>query len=395
MKILISTDFYINNLGGVTTSVLALSAGLRAKGHEVKILTLSDHYESYKDGDDYFIRSFPAYYAPDMRISISLNDPLISELIEWNPDIIHVQSEASALQMAIKISKQCGIPFIMTCHTDYAYFVFGEARRYALVKAITILSAFVVYHPAFRILVPSKKALSFPFLKTFKKRLLVLPNGIELSKYQQSLSDCERKELRDSLGITDETKLLVAITRISKEKNIQELISYLPELIKKVPETTLLIVGEGPYEKHLQELTEQLNLNDHVIFAGRVPSDEVWRYFALGDVFVSASLFELHSMSYLEALAQGKPLLCRNDEALDGVLIDNYNGYVYNTKEEFVYCAFQLLTDDKLRKQMGEASLVVAENFSADSFANNALKIYEDVISAWNEASVSTKNADA
>ena len=120
MKILISTDFYINNLGGVTTSVLALSAGLRAKGHEVKILTLSDHYESYKDGDDYFIRSFPAYYAPDMRMSISLNDPLISELIEWNPDIIHVQSEASALQMAIKISKQCGIPFIMTCHTDYA-----------------------------------------------------------------------------------------------------------------------------------------------------------------------------------------------------------------------------------------------------------------------------------
>ncbi len=59
MKILISTDFYINNLGGVTTSVLALGHGLRILGHQVKILTLSNRNESYKDGDDYYVRSFP------------------------------------------------------------------------------------------------------------------------------------------------------------------------------------------------------------------------------------------------------------------------------------------------------------------------------------------------
>ena len=93
MKILISTDFYINNLGGVTTSVLALSRGLRILGHQVKILTLSNRNESYKDGDDYYVRSFPAYYSPGVRMSVALNDPLLEELIEWHPDIIHVQSE--------------------------------------------------------------------------------------------------------------------------------------------------------------------------------------------------------------------------------------------------------------------------------------------------------------
>ena len=62
MKILISTDCYLFNVGGVTASILALSAGLRRLGHEVKTLSLSNTHQSFRNQDDYFIRSFPAVY---------------------------------------------------------------------------------------------------------------------------------------------------------------------------------------------------------------------------------------------------------------------------------------------------------------------------------------------
>lgn len=58
MKILISTDCYMFNVGGITASVLALCAGLRHLGHEVKTLSLSNRYQSFRDKDDYYIKSF-------------------------------------------------------------------------------------------------------------------------------------------------------------------------------------------------------------------------------------------------------------------------------------------------------------------------------------------------
>ena len=83
MKILIATDCYIHNLGGITASVLALSNGLRCRGHEVRILAMSNDNQSYHNGEDYFIRSFPAFYYPGLRTSFALNDPLLKELAAW------------------------------------------------------------------------------------------------------------------------------------------------------------------------------------------------------------------------------------------------------------------------------------------------------------------------
>ena len=127
----------------------------------------------------------------------------------------------------------------------------------------------------------------------------------------------------------------------------------------------------------------ECGVEDNVVFAGRIPVEDIWRYYALSDVFVSASVAEAHSMSNLEAIAHGLPLLCHEDEALDGVLDNGYNGFAYNTREEFVDCACKLLNDEELRKSMGEASLKKAEDFSTEKIAMSAVRIYEDAISAW------------
>ena len=365
--------------------MLALCAGLRRKGHEVKVLSPSSSNKSFHDGDDYFIKSVPAFYYPGMRIGFSINDTLVKELEEWRPDIIHVQTEGSAYIMSKRIMKHCGAPLVMTCHTDYAHFVFGHLRSLPPIKAFMCSIGKIIYKNAVKVIAPSQKARNFPILRSVQERVIVLPNGLELEKYQKKPSPQERHNFRKSLGIDDNAKVIVTVSRISKEKSIRELINFFPSLLEKMPDIKLLIVGDGPDKKHLEKQTEQLHLKENIIFAGRIPAEDVWRYYNAGDIFVSASTFEVHSMSYLEALAQGLPLLCRADDALIGVLEHNYNGMIYHLEEEFSDFACKILSDDGMRKRMGQKSLEKAECFSSDAFACSMIQLYENTIDENNK----------
>ncbi|MCR4739947.1 MAG: glycosyltransferase [Lachnospiraceae bacterium] len=381
MKILISTDSYKYNISGVTAVVLTLCTGLRNLGHEVKTLSLSNSNRSFKDGDDYYIKSFPAFYYPDMRMSLAMHDPLLAELMQWQPDIIHAQSEGTTFLMALRIMKHCNIPVVMTCHTDYAYFIFGKYRDLPPVNAFMSAVGKGVYGHAVKVTVPSYKAKGFSCLHTLRDQLTVIPNGIELEKFRKSLTEDERREFRNSLGIGEDERVLVSVTRLSKEKNIREILGYLPALLQRCPGVKMLVVGDGPDREHLGKLTEELKLNDSVIFAGRIKPEEVWRYYSAGDLYVSASTFEVHSISFLEAMVNGLPLLCRNDEALRGVLVHNRNGFIYNTEEEFLDHAETLLCREELRKEMGQNSLKMVEAFSSQAFSASMVEVYRDAIS--------------
>ncbi len=380
MKILIATECYIYNVGGITAAVLALCAGLRRRGHEVRTLSLSNTGRSFQDGEDYFIRSVPALYYPDMRMSFAAGDPLIKELEAWLPDVVHVQTEGSAYRLAYRIAKRCGVPLVMTCHTDYGYFLFGKNRDLLPVKAPMRLAGRILYWHAVKVTVPSRKAADFPFLSSVRDRLTVIPNGMELEKKRKRFPAQEREDFRASLGIGGHTGTLVTVSRLSKEKNVRELISFLPGLLEKAPDAKLLIVGDGPDRAHLEKLADKLYLRGNIVFTGRVPAGDVWKYLVSGDVFVSASVFEVHSMSYLEALASGLPMLCRADEALDGVLEHGENGFAYHTGEEFAAYAARLLRDDALRSSMALRSERKAESFSSDVFASSMIRVYEEAI---------------
>ena len=383
MKVLLATDCYFFQTGGVTNVVLSLENGLRKNGCEVKVLALSNSHRSYKEGDSYYIRSlrFPDY--PEHRISLAMRDPLLDELTAWEPDIIHIHTEASAGWMAKKIAREAKKPVVMTTHTDFEYFIFGRFRNAPVVKMLGKAWGKRAYRQAEAIVVPAEKARAFPHLQPFADRVTVIPNGIQLERYQIPVSSQEKSALFRRYGLTDNGHTLVMVTRLSKEKNIIEILCYFPALLRVLPDAQLMIVGEGPDHKRLESFCEKKGLNGCVRFTGRIPPDEVYQYYSMGNIFVSASTFELHSMSYLEAMACGLPLVCREDTSLIGVLENGENGFIYRTEQEYVDAVSQILGSDALRERMRAKALLQAEASGYERFVDRTLELYRSVCSAW------------
>ncbi len=397
MKILLASDSYKFLTNGVSNVVIALAERYRIEGYDVKVLTLSDTKESFKDGDDYYISSFNFILYPDTRQSLVRHHPYFDEIIEWKPDIIHVHTEGSIANMARSIAKATDAPIVMTMHTDYAKYAFHDLSTVPPVKMAAKIGSMIVYRGSQVMTVPSEKARDLLRGYLPSSPIEVIPNGIKPERFLKELSDEEKRGILQKYGLKDDSKLLIIVSRISAEKNLREIIEYFPELLEREPETRLLIAGSGPDEEHLEKLVRKLDLEGKVVFAGRVHPDEVYKYYKLGKAFLSASTFEMHSLTYLEAMMCGLPLICRDDPCLKGVLEDGYNGYIYSTKEEFVEKTLRLLRDKNLRDQLAENSLKRSEEFSDTEFAHRMLDLYEKVINGTlplEESVPDTENED-
>ena len=216
MKILITTDLYTTNTNGVVTSVRNLMEELEKKGHEVRVLTVSDKLKSHQDDNIYFIKSLPlGIVYPDVRMPISYHHHrFIQELIGWKPDVIHSQCEFFSYQFASYISRKTGAPIVHTYHTLYEQYVtyifpsqrigeffVGKFSKYRLRKAEAVVA-------------PTQKVEAV--LKNYGVRNIihVVPSGIALEQHKERISEEERREKRSALGIPEDHIVLLNLGRL-------------------------------------------------------------------------------------------------------------------------------------------------------------------------------------
>ena len=380
MKILLSADVNDNLKNGVASVVDTLYTIYKELGHDVRILELSGDRQAHKREEKYLIGSFSTPYYPEMRQGFSLRHPYLKELIKWKPDIIHAHTEAAAMWMVKYVARANDTPVVMTNHTDYARQAFGRWHESLPVRLAIKGASAVVYRNVKVLTVPSQKALDLAKGYVLDCPVVIIHNGIRLEDFQGDLPEQEKKALFEKYHLSEQAKLLVCVTRVSKEKNLSELLAFMPALLEKDPAVRLMITGDGPDMAHIRQEARDLHLQGKVVFTGKVDRSEVSRYYKMGSVFVSASDFEIQSMTYLEAMACGLPLLCRDDTSLEGMLIHGENGYRYRTREEYVRYALELLNDPEKRRQMGAASLRTVDNYTDVKMAKRMLALYRKVL---------------
>ena len=380
MKILFSSDVCEYQISGASNSNIALKDELRKLGHDVRMLVLSPNDKSYFKDNNYYIASKPIPVYPGARFSLKTHDRLIQKIIDWEPDIVHVQSEFTTKILANRVIKILDIPFVATCHTLYEDYTkyFCPSKRFG--KEIVKIMSNKIYNPSATLIVPSKKVKVLMQKYRIKCPIEIIPSGIDMNIYKKKLSKEEKTKILSKLGLQNSNKYLVTVCRLAAEKNIDELLRYLPTLIKRDKDIKLIIVGDGPYKTKLVKEIKKLDISNHVVFTGAVSGDEIYKYYQLGNIFVSASTSETQGLTYIEALASGMPMVCKKDKCLDGVIEKGANGFVFGNEKEFVESVLLILNDSVLMDKMRKSSLEKSGDFSKEEFGLKVERLYKKIL---------------
>ncbi|WP_298734499.1 glycosyltransferase family 4 protein [uncultured Subdoligranulum sp.] len=332
MKILLTSDTWAPTVNGVVTSTVALRAELQARGHEVRVLTLAGSSHTYtEDGVTYLGSLDAGLVYPGARLRAPALNGALRELAAWQPDVVHSQCEFSTFAPAKQLAKAAGAPLIHTYHTvyeDYTHY-FSPSRRMG--RRLAQLFTRSICGACDAVIAPTDKIRWLLTRYGIRCPIQVIPTGLDLRRFAVPPTPA----LRQALALPTDEPVLLYLGRLVKEKNIGELLTAL----RQIPRGILLIVGDGPERAALQTEAEALGVAHRVRFTGMVVPAEVPRYYALADVFVSASTSEAQGLTYLEALAAGLPLLCRDDPCVRALITPGQGGWVYHTPEELAALA--------------------------------------------------------
>lgn len=380
MRILITTDAFTPVVNGVVTSTLNLYKQLKEHGHDVKILTLAHGGHSRKEGDVYYISSFGVNIYPNARATIKFRDHYIHEIIEWKPEVIHSQTEFCTFLFARRIARKLDIPVVHTYHTLYQDYTGYFTKHENIGQKLVIGFSRTLLNHVDGVIVPTEKTKRILEGYGIKDEIEVVPNGIELDAFKQHISEEEKSKLRSQLGIGANQHVIVTVGRLGIEKNVDELLRGMQLYLKKRQDIVLLIVGDGPHKEELEKAAEEMGISEHVIFTGMIDSQIIYKYYQLGEVFVSASNSETQGLTYIEALANGVPIVCKEDECLYGVLKNGSNGYMFTKTEEMVRRVDDLLEDSKLYEKVKANTVSSVQAFSSELFGERVEDIYMKVV---------------
>lgn len=247
MRIGLFTDTYFPQVSGVATSIRTLKTQLEKMGHTVFIFTTTDRdVDRYEDWQIVRIPSVPFFAFKDRRVAYRGFSKALEIAKQYKLDIIHTQTEFSLGLLGIAIARELRIPVVHTYHTQYEdyvrYIAKGMVIRPSMVKYIVrgfmsdldgvICPSEIVYDLLLKYKVAAEKR--------------VIPTGIELEKFQRpEITEDDVADLRSKLGIASDETMLLSLSRVSYEKNIQAVLAALPSVLEEDDKVRLVVAGDG------------------------------------------------------------------------------------------------------------------------------------------------------
>lgn len=388
MTIALFSDSYLPTKSGVVTVVVQLQEQLRKLGHRVILVTVetTNEYETY-DPDIYRVHSVALGLGTDQYVGIPAMHPLIHFLRDAGVQLIHCHTEFGIGKAGLRAAHILKIPAICTTHTMWTdfykyYLTFGN-----LISPKIINGIMKKYYGKFDSLIGvSTKARNYFKQPGMLPQIpsVIIPNAIDKEKFQkQHISEEQKKALRQSYGIKDDEIMMLFVGRIGEEKRVFELLQVCQNVIKKNSRIKMIFVGNGPAFEEIKTKAQEQISEKTVIFPGFIEWTKVSEYYESADIFVTASLSEMHSMTILEAQLSGLPIVVRRDESyLDSVFNDE-NGYLTDSEEEMEKRILELADDREKRLAFGKRSLEITKRFTIETHIKKTLKVYEEVMKAY------------
>lgn len=388
MRIALFTETYHPMVNGVVSHVKLLKEGLEKMGHEVMVVTTDPkaHKHYLRQG---------ILYCPGKRIkrvygyglAMPVSGKRYKYLKQFDPDIVHIHTEFSIGLFGLWIAKVMKKPVVYTMHTIY-----DEYLYYLVPKMLTRAGQKVFYgyirkiaKRADLIMGPSKKSEEFLRRAGVKKKVDVVGNGVDINKFSPNqVTKKEKQKIREIYGIPEDSVVGCSVSRIGKEKSIDVLIRYIKGYMEKNEKYYLMIVGDGPTKVELEELTKDMGLQTRIKFTGKVLNKDLLPYYGTSDMFITASLSDTNSISMLEAMAMGLPVLQRYDEINKDQVIEGENGYIFNDAKTMAEKIETIINmDEKERERLAQRVRESVRNRGLEEVAKQVEKRYNKVIKGF------------
>lgn len=391
MRVAIFTEVYLPAVNGVVTHIKTLKEGLEMLGHQVLIVAANSNVK--KTQSDNNILYCPAIklekiYGYDVASPISADR--LRMIKDFHPDIIHIQNEFGIGLSGAIMSKMLKIPLVYTMHTmydDYVYYVAHNELAFKLLKGVSHKYAKFLADSASAVTGPSKKVEEYFKRCGVEKEITVIPNSVETEVFNRdNVSEEKRMEIRAQYGFSKDDLVFCFCGRMGQEKNIEVLLKYWAKNVSSDDGMKLLLIGGGPQLEEYRQLAQDLNISDTAKFTGRVEHADIPPYYAACDCYITASLTECHSISMMEGMATGMPVLTIWDELNSDQIQEGVNGFYFHDADEMYAHMLKLkeLSREELEKiQRRSRETIVASGTQA--IAERLLEIYDRAIKEYDE----------
>jgi glycosyltransferase involved in cell wall biosynthesis len=208
-----------------------------------------------------------------------------------------------------------------------------------------------------------------------KSKITVIPNGLEIEKYDIRINIKNKKE---SLGIYQDKIIIGCVAKLRKQKGYKYLVSAFAEVLKNNKDVFLLLVGDGDERENIEKQIRYLNIANDVMLLGN--RDDIPEILQIIDIFVFPTLFEGMSNALMEAMAAGKPIIA-TDIPENRELIENKKTGLLVPIEKSVALAQsieELLGDENERETIGNnAKQKSLENFAIDIVTSKLVRFFD------------------
>ncbi|MDD5155236.1 MAG: glycosyltransferase family 4 protein [Candidatus Omnitrophica bacterium] len=354
------------NTGGITSYILSLAKGLKERGHNVCVAS------SAGDCLDRFIREGISYIAIPINTKAEISPKilfsffkLLGYIKEKDIQIIHANTRVTQV-LACLLQKYSGRIYVYTCH---GFFKPKLSRR---------------LFPCWgRLVIAISRQVSDHLRNDFKvgqAKIRIIHNGIDLERFAACGPEA-KSAAKEKFGLSG-AKVIGIIARLSDVKGHVYLIRAMPEVLEKIPDARLLIVGEGREKAKLAALAAGLGITKSVFFLPSV-ADTAEALSAM-DIFVMPSLKEGLGLSLMEAMSCGLPVIGSNVGGIKTLIRHGENGLLVEPADSDSLCAamLELLQDRFKAEALGkEARVFIQSNFSQEKMLIETEEVYKECLS--------------
>jgi glycosyltransferase involved in cell wall biosynthesis len=387
MNIAIFTNNYLPNPYGVTGSIESFCKEFEKLGHTVYIF--APFVKGYIDNNSnacpperrvFRYPSIDLNYKISFPLAIPYSKKIAKNLDKLEIDIVHSQHPNLLGWAARKWAKKKNVPLVFTWHTLYdQYSHFAPLVPSKFAAWWTIRNARNYANASDQVVVPTLSVKEIiQKWGVVNENIIAIPTGVDENYYQ----DADRKKYREKLGILENEKVLLFISRLTAEKNVQFLMKVIIEIVKANKETKAIIAGEGNELEILKDMVKESGVGDRINFLGIIAKDDIKNVYAAGDIFVFASKSETQGMIISEAMYMGLPVVAINAPGIKDMIRNNETGFLVGDNEaEFYNAAVSLIEDTDLRFRFSQnAKKRAGENFTASICAEKLLNVYREAI---------------